>query len=140
MTAMQPTMYADMVSRGTGRATLENVQYSGMEEAESAPMAAYKAFANATIENLSEHSGSMLSGATKAAGNVLKKVLALGGFISNVQKNNVLSGVNKMMKAVGFNGAPEEFFEEQVSTGLNSLLVGDSQFSDFVNWKQQLAT
>lgn len=140
MTAIQPTMYADMVSRGTGRATLENGKYAGMEEAESAPMAAYKAFANATIENLSEHSGSMLSGATKAAGNVLKKVPALGGFISNVQKNNVLSGVNKMMKAVGFNGAPEEFFEEQVSTGLNSLLVGDSSFSDFVNWKQQLAT
>lgn len=141
MTAMQPTMYADMVSRGTGRATLdENGNYAGMEEAESAPMAAYKAFANATIENLSEHSGSMLSGATKAAGNVLKKVPALGGFISNVQKNNVLSGVSKMMKAVGFNGAPEEFFEEQVSTGLNSLLVGDSQFSDFVDWKQQLAT
>ena len=140
MTAMQPTMYADMVSRVTGKATLENGQYSGMEESESAPMAAYKAFANATIENISEHSGSMLSGATKAAGNVLKKVPALGGFISNVQKNNVLSGVNKMMKAVGFNGAPEEFFEEQVSTGLNSLLVGDSQFSDFVDWKQQLAT
>ena len=140
MTAMQPTMYADMVSRGTGRATLENGQYAGMEEAESAPMAAYKAFANATIENLSEHSGSMLSGVTKGVGSVLKKVPALGGFISNVQKNNVLSGVNKMMKAVGFNGAPEEFFEEQVSTGLNSLLVGDSQFSDFVDWKQQLAT
>ncbi len=27
-----------------------------------------------------------------------------------------------------------------MSTGLNSLLVGDSQFSDFVDWKQQLAT
>ena len=40
MTAMQPTMYADAVSRGTGRATLENGQYAGMEEAESAPMAA----------------------------------------------------------------------------------------------------
>lgn len=47
------------------------------------------------------------------------------------------SDVNKMFSSVGVNEYPSEVIEEEANILLNSILVGDNKFSDFVDGKTQ---
>ena len=48
--------------------------------------------------------------------------------------------LESLARAVGWNGTVEEFYEEQVNTVLNAMLVGDEEFSSLMNSEKQLET
>lgn len=48
--------------------------------------------------------------------------------------------LESLARTVGWNGTVEEFYEEQVNTVLNAMLVGDEEFSSLMNSEKQLET
>lgn len=145
MTPFQPAMYEDITSRLAGNASVVpdedgRVQFVGMENQAGLGEAIVKGFGSTAIENFSEMSGEYLGGVGRLASKYGKKIPKVGGLIDKAEKNQLLTGFNKFSKDLGWHGTMEEFFEEQVGTGLNALLIGDSKFSDMVDGQQQLAT
>lgn len=145
MTPFQPAMYEDITSRLAGNASVVpdkdgRVQFIGMENQAGLGEAIAKGFGSTAIENFSEMSGEYLGGMGRLASKYGKKIPKVGGLIDKAEKNQLLTGFNKFSKDLGWHGTMEEFFEEQVGTGLNALLIGDSKFSDMVDGQQQLAT
>ncbi|MDR1160983.1 MAG: hypothetical protein LBK45_01465 [Tannerellaceae bacterium] len=146
MTALQPgTTGANITDRMLGEVKPEidengSITFAGTEGGMSAPEAIGKGYLSSMIENLSEMSGPAFHGLAGRIGNVSKKIPGVGGLLNTIEKNNALSGIEEIMKRVGFNGTIEEFLEEQVNTGLNALLVGDNELSDLIDPKQQLTT
>lgn len=145
MTPFQPAMYEDITSRLAGNASVVpdkdgRVQFIGMENQAGLGEAIAKGFGSTAIENFSEMSGEYLGGVGRLASKYGKKIPKVGGLIDKAEKNQLLTGFNKFSKDLGWHGTMEEFFEEQVGTGLNALFIGDSKFSDMVDGQQQLAT
>ena len=64
----------------------------------------------------------------------------MGKWLDGVASHDLMQSAGKWAKKAGWNGTIEEFMEEQVGIGLNALLTGDSQWSDYVDGQQQLET
>ena len=127
---------------------------------------AYKeAFLTKFSENLSERSGESLGvllGAGKAVGKATvesvdavrkaaDKVADLTTAVRNTKVGNLMSqaaswlenkdlGLAQVAAAVGWNGTVEEFYEEQVNTVLNAMLVGEEDLSALFDGERQLET
>lgn len=145
MTPLQPALYGDIAERMAGNASFDEIEgkgikFAGMENQTGLSEAVAKGYASTTIDNFSEMSGELLGGIGKIASKYGKKIPKLGGLIDQAEKNEILTGFNELSKKIGWNGTVGEFFEEQVGTTLNALIVGDSQLKDLVDTKQQLST
>lgn len=145
MTPLQPAMYSDITERMSGHALYDEiegkgVQFSGIGDQAGIGEAIVKGFGSTAISNFSEMSGELLGGIGKIASKYGKKIPKVGGLIDKAEKNEILTGFNEFGKKIGWNGTIGEFFEEQTETVLNSLAIGDSELSDLVDKKQQLAT
>lgn len=145
MTPLQPALYGDITGRMAGNASFNEtegngVEFAGMENQVGLGEAAIKGYAATTIDNFSEMSGELLGGIGKIASKYGQKIPKLGGLIGQAEKNEILTGFNEFSKKIGWNGTIGEFFEEQVGTTLNALMVGDSQLKDLTDTKQQLST
>lgn len=127
---------------------------------------AYKeAFLTKFSENLSERSGESLGvllGAGKAVGKATvesvdavrkaaDKVADLTDAVRNTKIGGLISqaaswlenkdlGLAQVADAVGWNGTVEEFYEEQVNTVLNAMLVGEEDLSALFDSERQLET
>lgn len=116
------------------------------EGGESYGTALAKAFGARTIENWSEMVGEYFSPVLKAAGSTVNKGLRkikLGDVVdwaTNVSNSAIARQIGNFESRVKFNGTIGEWAEEQVGTAANALLVGDSDWSDLVDARQQSIT
>lgn len=107
--------------------------------------AAYKAEASAIIQNVTElMGGGKLAELTNKGFNAAVKrlgdVISLGkisDFAGKMSATSFGRFVDGMAKRGAWQGFADEVFEEEYGIMLNSLLVGDSSFSDLVDPKQQ---
>ena len=119
--------------------SLTVVDNQGMGEA------LYKAEASAIIENVTElMGGGKLAELTNKGFNAAVKrlgdVISLGkisNFAGKMSATSFGRFVDGMAKRGAWQGFADEVFEEEYGIMLNSLLVGDSSFSDLVDPKQQ---
>ena len=135
----------DAAKRYAGTIDIDNdgnltvVDNQGMGEA------LYKAEASAIIENVTElMGGGKLAELTNKGFNVVVKrlgdVISLGkisDFAGKMSATGFGRFVDGMAKRGAWQGFADEVFEEEYGIMLNSLLVGDSSFSDLVDPKQQ---
>lgn len=135
----------DAAKRYAGTIDIDNdgnltvVDNQGMGEA------LYKAEASAIIENVTElMGGGKLAELTNKGFNAAVKrlgdVISLGkisDFAGKMSATSFGRFVDGMAKRGAWQGFADEVFEEEYGIMLNSLLVGDSSFSDLVDPKQQ---
>ena len=135
----------DAAKRYAGTIDIDNdgnltvVDNQGMGEA------LYKAEASAIIENVTElMGGGKLAELTNKGFNAAVKrlgdVISLGkisDFAGKMSATGFGRFVDGMAKRGAWQGFADEVFEEEYGIMLNSLLVGDSSFSDLVDPKQQ---
>ena len=100
-------------------------------DGQSLPEATLNAFTGILVETASEYTGGVFSSIPKAARNGLVKA---GILKSIVAKNPNLppNAIEKIIKAVGWNGVIEEMGEEQIGNVANGVLekmgLGDQEF------------
>lgn len=148
MAAISPHTYRDMFDNMTGQVTYGYDEegkpyYLGNVEQMDIANALFNAWRSNTIENVSEFSGFGMEKGQVALSRLLKqrvpevaKALSFGS-----TRNQFFQGVNKAMRAAGFNGTVNEFLEEQVATVLHSFFEdGQAQWSDLVDPRQQFIT
>ena len=105
-----------------------------------------KSFGARTIENWSEMVGEYFSPMLNAAGKGVSKGLqkiGLGNVVdwaTNVSNSAIARQIGNFESRVKFNGTIGEWAEEQVGTAANALLIGDSDWSDLVDARQQAIT
>ena len=105
-----------------------------------------KSFGARTIENWSEMVGEYFSPILNAAGKGVSKGLqkiGLGNVVdwaTNVSNSAIARQIGNFESRVKFNGTIGEWAEEQVGTAANALLIGDSDWSDLVDARQQAIT
>ena len=105
-----------------------------------------KSFGARTIENWSEMVGEYFSPMLNAAGKGVSKGLQKIGFgnvvdwATNVSNSAIARQIGNFESRVKFNGTIGEWAEEQVGTAANALLIGDSDWSDLVDARQQAIT
>lgn len=105
-----------------------------------------KSFGARTIENWSEMVGEYFSPMLNAAGKGVSKGLqkiGLGNVVdwaTNVSNSAIARQIGNFESRVKFNGIIGEWAEEQVGTAANALLIGDSDWSDLVDARQQAIT
>lgn len=117
-----------------------------LEGGEGYGTALAKSFGARTIENWSEMVGEYFSPLINAAGKGVSKGLQKVGlgkvvdWATNVSNSAIARQIGNFESRVKFNGTIGEWAEEQVGTAANALLIGDSDWSDLVDARQQAIT
>ena len=148
MSLIDPRTYSATIENINGQSGFginpetNQVVYTGQEGGMSFGQAYDSAMMGSIIEYISEHSGaafSALGGAVKRAGMRLlnKTVPQLAKRLATSPK--YFRRLDDTMRKLGWHGTAEEFFEEQLSLGLNAL-AGNAEWIDFGDGRQQLVT
>ena len=134
--SLMPQTYADITERSLGdtqQGPNGNISFN-KETADKPLEAVYKGWTNSAIEVLTERVGEILAPFVK-----LPK-MNLAGKVAGETGEKAAQAFGEFTKAVGWNGAPMEYFEEWINIPMNALLVGDSKYSDMFDGDQQLTT
>jgi hypothetical protein len=138
--SLMPNTYSDIIQRNLGEATRDkDGNITGFINGEKALKATYKGLTNSMLEVLTERFGEGLSPyANKAMGKL--NIGQLGKRVFGDKTNAVFGNFGKIAKAVNWDGAPMEYFEEVINIPLNAMLVGDNKMSDLLDGEQQIET
>ena len=136
MNLVDPRAYAEAMNDTRGTATYDvaggKVVYTGQEGVKTFGEAFADMMVSRSVENLSEMSGGIFS----------RMIPKNAGKLFRLPANKAWGrALKEVALAAGWNGTPEEFLEEQVSTILHSMLDdGQARWEDLVDPRQQLIT
>ncbi|MBR5147705.1 MAG: hypothetical protein IKV15_00715 [Bacteroidaceae bacterium] len=142
---------ADALERINGSSTYEIgengvIMYGGQRDQETVGDAVLKAIGSNFIENYSEALGEyfdpLLGMSRKVAAGGLRKMNLnkWADALSDVQPSQMTASIRALREKIKFGGILGEIMEEEVGMALNTLFVGDNQWSDFVDLETQLTT
>lgn len=137
---------ADIIGRHQGQVVQGPDGTFSFEGGKNWGRAIYEGEVANTLEYYTEMLGAHLDGAGGAigawfAGTKLGKKIGIGELtkvFNRVKGSEIYNATTHMLRRGGFNEYPSEVFEEEANLILNSLLVGDNQFSDLADGKTQL--
>ena len=142
---------ADALERINGSSTYEIgengvIMYGGQKDQETVGNAVIKAIGANFIENYSEALGEyfdpLLGMSRKVAAGGLRKMNLnkWADALSDVQPSQITASIRSLREKTKFGGIFGEIMEEEIGMALNTLFVGDNQWSDFVDLETQLTT
>ena len=142
---------ADALERINGSSTYEIgdngvIMYGGQKDQETVGDAVLKAIGSNFIENYSEALGEyfdpLLGMSRKVAAGGLRKMNLnkWADALSDVQPSQMTASIRSLREKTKFGGIFGEIMEEEIGMALNTLFVGDNQWSDFTDLETQLTT
>lgn len=142
---------ADALERINGSSTYEIgengvIMYGGQKDQETVGNAVIKAIGSNFIENYSEALGEyfdpLLGMSRKVAAGSLRKMNLnkWADALSDLQPSQMTASIRSLREKTKFGGIFGEVMEEEIGMALNTLFVGDNQWSDFVDLETQLTT